>query len=100
MKITRDMELKYNLHSAIDSPELYDKRKLQKVNYPAGNVKQQVSSVVRSCLRHYKCASYGEFRTLLEMFNISVEERTGTIDGRDYAGIVYEIGRASCRERV
>ena len=89
MKITRDMELKYNLHSAIDSPEVHDKKNLQKVDYPAGNVKQQVSSVVRSCLRHYKCASYGEFRTLLEMFNISVEERTGTIDGRDYAGIVY-----------
>ena len=89
MKITRDMELKYNLHSAIDSPEVHDKKNLQKVDYPAGNVKQQVSSVVRSCLRHYKCASYGEFRTLLEMFNISVEERRGTIDGRDYAGIVY-----------
>lgn len=89
MKITRDMELKYNLHSAIDSPEVHDKKNLQKVDYPAGNVKQQVSSVVRSCLRHYKCASYGEFRTLLERFNVSIEERTGTIDGRDYAGIVY-----------
>ena len=89
MKITRDLERKYNLHSAIDSPELYDKRKLQKVNYPAGNVKQQVSSVVHSCLRNYKCSSYGEFRTLLEAFNVSIEERTGIIDGRDYAGIIY-----------
>lgn len=89
MKITRDMELKYNLHSAIDSPEVHDKKNLQKVDYPAGNVKQQVSSVVRSCLRHYKCASYGELRTLFEAFNVSIEERRGTIDGRDYAGIVY-----------
>ena len=62
---------------------------LRKVNYPEGNVKQQVSSVVRSCLRNYKCSSYGELRTLLEQFNVSVEERTGTIDGRNYAGIVY-----------
>ena len=54
-----------------------------------GNVKQQISSVVRSCLRNYRCSSYGEFRTLLELFNISVEERTGTIEGRNYAGIVY-----------
>ena len=89
MKITRDLERKYNLHSAIDSPELHDKKNLQKVDYPAGNVKQQISSVVRSCLRHYKCASYGEFRTLLEAFNVSIEERTGTIDKRDYAGIIY-----------
>ena len=88
-KITRDMERKYNLHSAIDSPELHDKKNLQKVDYPAGNVKQQISSVVRSCLRHYKCSSYRELRTLLEAFNVSVEERTGTIDGRNYAGIIY-----------
>src|SRR5699024_9627690 len=54
-----------------------------------GNVKQQISSVVRSCLRNYNCSSYGEFRTLLELFNVSVEERTGTIEGRNYAGIIY-----------
>ena len=64
-------------------------RNRRKVNYPEGNVKQRISSVVRSCLRNYKCSSYGEFRTLLERFNISVEERTGTIDGRNYAGIIY-----------
>ena len=57
--------------------------------YSEVNVKQQISSVVRSCLRNYKCSSYGEFRTLLERFNVSVEERTGTIDGRDYAGVIY-----------
>ena len=44
---------------------------------------------MRTCLRNYKCSSYGELRTLLEQFNVSVEERTGTIDGRSYAGIVY-----------
>ena len=26
---------------------------------------------------------------LLELFNVSVEERTGTVDGRDYAGVIY-----------
>ena len=40
-------------------------------------------------VRNYRCSSYGEFRTLLELFNVSVEERTGTIDGRDYAGMIY-----------
>lgn len=62
---------------------------LHRVNYREGNVKQQISSVVRTCLNRYKCSSYGEFRTLLELFNVSVEERTGTVDGRNYAGIVY-----------
>ena len=68
MEILRDLECKYGLQPS---------------------VKQQISSVVRSCLRNYKCSSYGEFRTLLERFNVSVEERTGTIGGRNYAGIIY-----------
>ena len=89
MSVLRELERKYDLHPSIKGQEQTDTPDLRKVNYKAGNVKQQVSSVVRSCLRIYKCSSYGEFRTLLELFNVSVEERTGTIDGRNYAGIVY-----------
>ena len=89
MEILRDLECKYGLQPSVKGQELTDREGLRKVNYPEGNVKQQISSVVRSCLRNYKCSSYGEFRTLLEAFNISVEERTGTVDGRNYAGIVY-----------
>ena len=89
MEILRDLERKYNLHPSIKGEEQADKVGLHKVNYREGNVKHQISSVVRSCLRNYKCSSYGEFRTLLELFNVSVEERTGTIDERNYAGIVY-----------
>ena len=89
MEILRDLECKYGLQPSVKGQELTDREGLRKVNYPEGNVKQRISSVVRSCLRNYKCSSYGEFRTLLERFNISVEERTGTIDGRNYAGIIY-----------
>ena len=89
MEILRDLECKYDLHPSVKGEEQTDTPNLRKVNYKAGNVKQQISSVVRSCLRNYRCSSYGEFRTLLECFNVSVEERTGTIEGRNYAGIVY-----------
>jgi len=89
MDILRSLEQKYGLHPSIKGQEQTDREGVRKVNYTAGNVKQQVSSVVRSCLRNYKCSSYGELRTLLERFNVSIEERTGTIDGRSYAGIVY-----------
>ena len=88
-EITRDLEHKYNLHPAVKGQEQRDTPDLRKVNYKTGNVKQQISSVVRSCLRNYRCSSYGEFRTLLECFNVSVEERTGTVDGRNYAGVIY-----------
>ncbi len=89
MQILRSLEQKYDLHPAVKGEEQVDKPGLRKVDYRAGNVKQQISSVVRSCLRNYKCASFGEFSTLLETFNVSVEERTGTIAGRNYAGIIY-----------
>ena len=89
MEILRDLECKYDLHPSIKGQEQTVTPDLRKVNYKAGNVKQQLSSVVRSCLRNYRCSSYGELRTLLELFNVSVEERTGTIEGRNYAGIVY-----------
>ena len=89
MEILRDLERKYDLHPSVKGQELTDREGLRKVNYSEGNVKQQISSVVRSCLRNYKCSSYGESRTLLERFNVSVEERTGTVDGRDYAGVIY-----------
>ena len=89
MEILRDLERKYNLHPSIKGEEQADKVGLHRVDYREGNVKQQISSVVRSCLRNYRCSSYEEFRTLLEAFNVLVEERTGTINGRSYAGIVY-----------
>ena len=89
MEILRELERKYGLHPSVKGQELTDREGLRKVNYPEGNVKQQVSSVVRACLRNYKCSSYGELRTLLERFNVSVEERTGTVGGRSYAGMVY-----------
>lgn len=89
VEITRDLERKYGLHPNIKGQELQDREGLRKVDYQKGDVKQQVSSTVRSCLRHYRCASFGEWRTLLEAFNVSAEERTGTIDGRDYAGMIY-----------
>ena len=89
MSVLRELERRYDLHPSIKGEEQTYTPDFRKVNYKAGNVKQQISSVVRSCLRNYKCSSYGEFRTLLELFNVSVEERTGTVDGRNYAGVIY-----------
>ncbi len=94
-EITRDLEHKYNLHPAVKGQEQRDTSDLRKVKYRTGNVKQRLSSVIRSCLRNYNCSSYGEFRTLLELFNVSVEERTGTVDGRNYAGVIYGAFKSS-----
>ena len=56
MSVLRELERKYGLHPSVKGQELTDREGLRKVTYPEGNVKQQVSSVIRSCLRNYKCA--------------------------------------------
>ncbi len=89
MGILRDLERKYGLHPAVPGQEQKATPELRKVDYKAGNIKQQIQSSVRECLKRYCCASFGELRTLLELYNIQIMEMTGTIDGRDYAGIVY-----------
>lgn len=63
MEILPDLEWKYGLHPSVKGQKLTDTPGHRKVNYKAENVKLQISSVVRSCLRSYKCSSYGEFRT-------------------------------------
>lgn len=89
MEILRELERKYGLHPAVPGQEQGAADELRKVDYKAGDIKQQIQSSVRECLKRYRCASFGEFRTLLECYNIQVMEMTGTIEGRDYAGIVY-----------
>lgn len=49
MSILRDLEQKYGLHPSIKGLELQDREGLRKVDYQKGDVKQQVSSTVRSC---------------------------------------------------
>lgn len=89
MQILRDLERKYGLHPAVPGQEQEATPELRKVDYKAGDIKRQIQSSVRACLKRYCCASFGELRTLLELYNIQIMEMTGTIDGRDYAGIVY-----------
>ncbi|MCM1301523.1 MAG: relaxase/mobilization nuclease domain-containing protein [Bacteroides cellulosilyticus] len=89
MDILRDLEQKYGLHPAVPEQEQDTTSELRKVDYKTGDIKRQIQSSVRACLKRYRCASFGELRTLLELYNIQIMEMTGTIDGRDYAGIVY-----------
>ncbi len=89
MEVLREIERKYGLHPAVRGYGAGEEHLLRKVNYTEGNLKRQIASVVRECLQRYACSSYGEFRTLLETFNISIEERVGCVAGREYAGIVY-----------
>ena len=87
-RIRKELEEKYGLHKAegrrnpLENP-------LRKVDISAGDVKRQVANTVRGLLASYRFQSMGEYRALLSLYNIAVEEPRGVADGREYHGLVY-----------
>lgn len=83
------LERRYGLRPAAegDAKQTYDT--LSKLDYTKSDLKRQIASLVRSTLHRYRCTSFGELRTLLEYFNVSIEECRGTAHGHEYAGILY-----------
>lgn len=86
--ITRDLEEKYSLHKA-DRKQRQSDNPLRKVDVNRGDVKKQVANTVKSLCATYKFQSLGEYRALLSLYNISLEEARGEIGGREYHGFVY-----------
>ena len=86
--ITRDLEEKYNLHKADRKQRKFD-NPLRKVDVRQGDVKKQLANTVKSLCATYKFQSLGEYRALLSLYNISLEEVRGEVGGREYHGFVY-----------
>ena len=54
-----------------------------------GNIKEQVASVVRMVLGHYRFCSLGELNVVLSKYNLAVEEVKTEFRGKKYDGLVY-----------
>ena len=87
--ICREMEVKYGLHPTLGEHGERELLSLQKVDYPQGNVKAQVKHTARTLLECYNCHSLAEFNTLLNLYNVTVYEVRGNVDGNEYHGIMY-----------
>ena len=87
--ICREMEVKYGLHPTLGEHGERELLSLQKVDYPKGNVKAQVKHTGRTLLECYNCHSLAEFNTLLNLYNVTVYEVRGNVDGNEYHGIMY-----------
>ncbi|CAK7066264.1 MAG: hypothetical protein PARBB_03162 [Parabacteroides distasonis] len=87
-RIRKELEEKYGLHKAegrrnpLENP-------LRKVDISAGDVKRQVANTVKGLIASYRFQSMGEYRALLSLYNIAVEEPRGMVNGREYHGLVY-----------
>ena len=87
--ICHEMEVKYGLHPTLGEHGERELLSLQKVDYPKGNVKAQVKHTARTLLECYNCHSLAEFNTLLNLYNVTVYEVRGNVDGNEYHGIMY-----------
>lgn len=86
--ITRELEQKYGLHTAERKPQRLESP-LKKVDISAGDVKKQVGNTVKALSKGYRFQSMGEYRALLSLYNVTVEEVRGEVRGREYHGLVY-----------
>jgi len=87
-EITKLLEQKYGLipAQAQKQPELWQ---LTSVDPAQGNLKKQISAVIKPLAAMYKFQSLGEYRALLSLYNIGLEEVKGEVRGKPYRGLVY-----------
>lgn len=90
MKICRQLEQDFNLHPATKKEQKQSYSFPTKpLDYHAGDVKQQINNIAKSILSNYHFQSLGEYRTLLELFNVSAEEVKGMRNRKSYHGLMY-----------
>lgn len=87
--ITREIEKEYGLHTA-ERRRTMKAEPIQKVDFSEGNIKKQIGNTVKALMR-YQFQSLGEFRALLSLYNVTVEETKGEAHGREYHGLVYSV---------
>ncbi len=86
--ITRALEQEYGLHTA-ERKRQTQAEPLRAVDAAAGDVKRQVGNVLKGISGRYKFQMLGEYRALLSLYNLTVEECRGEVRGREYRGFVY-----------
>lgn len=90
-KITRELEKIYNLHTAEKKKQSEELPTLKRVDYQSGNVKKQIANTAKALIKAYRFQSVNEYRTLLSLYGITVEEVKGEIKGKSYNGLVYSV---------
>ncbi|WP_313609147.1 conjugal transfer protein MobB [Dysgonomonas sp.] len=88
-KITRELEKMYNLHPADKKEQPEELPQLKRVNYQSGDIKNQIANISKALIKNYRFQSVNEFRALLSLYGVTVEEVKGEVKGKNYSGLVY-----------
>lgn len=88
MKVCRELEQQFNLTPATQK-EWKEGLPLSPVDYEGGNLKGQLAGVIRPIAREWRFQTLGEYRAVLSLYGISVDEVKGEYGGREYHGLSY-----------
>ena len=88
MKVCRELEQQFNLTPATKK-EWKEGLPLSPVDYDSGNLKGQLAGVIRPIAREWRFQSLGEYRAVLSLYGISMDEVKGEYGGREYHGLSY-----------
>ena len=88
MDVCREIEQKYGLIPA-DQKKRQEGLPLKPVKYDTGDIKHQIANVIRPAMRDYRFLSLKEYRALLSVYNVGLEEIRGEANGKPYRGLVY-----------
>lgn len=89
MEICRNIEKKYNLAGADEKKSFDESLTFQPVDHTKGNIKSQISAVVRYISKYYYFQSLGSYNALLSLFNIVVEPLKKEYNGDVKEGLMY-----------
>ena len=87
-RIRKELEKEFNLHPAEHKRDKIHEV-VSKVDIGKGDVKKQIASVLFSTTTRYRFQTMGEYRALLSLYNVYVEETRGKVGDREYHGLVY-----------
>ena len=87
-EITEHLERKYNLHLA-EGQKRTEQWELTPVDASKGDLKKQIASVIKPLASMYHFQSMGEYKAVLSLYNINVEELKGEAKGKPYRGLLY-----------
>ena len=88
--VTEELEREYGLHPAKERKRTENWR-LTAVDSTKGDLKRQIAAVVKPAAAIYRFQTLGEFRALLSLYNIGIEEVRGERAGKPYRGLLYTV---------
>lgn len=88
MKVCRELEQQFDLTPATQK-EWKEGLPLSPVDYEGGNLKGQLAGVIRPIAREWRFQTLGEYRAVLSLYGITVDEVKGEYGGREYHGLSY-----------